>query len=394
MGHRNAKVLLAGAAALALAVMGGMAWAGGGPEITAVELSPVWGGVYKLSARVESARGAITAAEYRIGPEDGPLFAVDGLFDSREEEVEAYVDLGAGHGPLEVRARAGGAWSDWHEVDGPGLGPVVGAGCTVTSDAPGTGGWHRGPVTVDCSGLLAAEGGDLVAYSLGFGDWLESEDGTFVVREEGVHWVQVESRTVDGATGLPASFTVSIDGTAPRVRLQAPPSQELTHADTLVFSFEADDELSGVAFAAAEVDQELELQDGAPLELWQLPLGYHTLTAVARDQAGNTATLGEPRELYVTVDIPSLSRLVRQLSARGRVDGYTGLRQQLIGQLEAAGEAQAAGEELEAMGHLEAFVESVQDGVAQGLIMEDAGDVLAADGRYLIGQLDGDLGWE
>lgn len=360
----------------------------GVPTISDVDVAPVWGSVYKLSALIRTERGLISAAEYRVGTETGTLFASDGLLDSREELVETYVDVPAGQG-IAIRARTAGGWSDWQEVDGPGAGDGAMDGCALTARVAGQAGWYRGDVTVDCGPLLRSASADRVQYSLNFGDWMEAESG-FIIAEEGVHWVQVRPVSIDGVAGLPSTFTVAIDKTAPRLQMQHPPAPRMNHADMLYLDFAAEDELSGVATVFADLNAEQEILAGMPVELWQLPLGLHTLSVYARDRAGNTAVSDELVELEISVDTAGLARLVQLFSAKGRLDGYTGTKGKLMAHLSQTNAALGEGDMLAARSHLTDFVDAVQQGMAAGLIFGAEGNVLLLDGIWLMDHLEED----
>lgn len=383
-------------AIVAVALLIGLAALGGGlanaekkgAQISGVETTRVWGGVYRLSATIRADKRRISEAEYRIGSEMGPLFAVDGLFDSDEEMVETYLDLSKGEG-ISIRARIGGAWIDWQTVDADGDFGQPSVGCVTTSELPGRGEWHRGPVAVDCSPMIAAADAEGIEYSLNFAEWQPAE-ASFVVEEDGVHWIQIRTISPDGIAGLPSTFTVAIDSVAPIIRVTPPATTLMSRADQLYLDFEAEDEISGVALAVGDLNGEQELMSGMPIDLWRLPLGWHSLSVYARDHAGNMAVAMEPIDLEITTDLGSLSRLVQLFGVQGKLDSYTGLRQRLTTLLRTAGEAEPG----EAVGHLTDFIDRVQQGMAERLIFAAEGQALIEDAIYIMERIDDDLGSE
>lgn len=270
----------------------------------------------------------------------------------------------------------------WWESEDPWPVEQAAAGCQVKAAARGDGDWLRGAATVDCSEMIAAEGAVSLAYSLDFGDWVPAS-AAFAVAAEGVNWVQVQTVAADGTAGLPWTTTVAIDLTPPRVRLAAPTGAVLSHAEQLVLDVTAEDDMSGIALAVADMDAEQEVPLGTPVDLWELPLGHHTLSAWARDYAGNTAEAPERFEVEIRVDVPALGRLVQMFAGRGRLDGYSGLKQKLLTELEKADGG-------DARSHLAAFVDQVGEGAAQGLIMRDAAAVLTGDATWLMERLGDD----
>ncbi len=386
---RNLRTRALLTAGLMLLAAARLVWAGErAPTISGVEVTQVWGSVYKLSALVATPRGTVQAAEYRVGLETGSLFASDGMLDSREELVETYLDIAAGQ-EVAVRAQAGGNWSDWQAVEGPGNGPDGPAGCTMSAVRGGARGWYRGDVAVDCAPLIRTEGADHVEYSLGFGDWTPAPAG-FTLTEEGVHWVQIRSVNADGVAGLPSTFTVAIDKTAPRLFMQNPPGDRMTHSEMLYLDFAAEDEISGVESVVADMNGDLEIMAGMPVELWQLPLGKYSLSVYARDRAGNSAASPEPVELEITATGADLAKLVQLFSAKGKVDSYTGLKGKLLSEVEKAEASLAKSDLGEARAHLTRFVEAVQQGMAEGLVFETEGQVLQNDATWLMAHLEDD----
>ncbi len=385
MGRHGPKLLWLTVAML-IAAGAGIGWAGErAPTVTEMALEPVWGSVYKLSAKVRAGRGTVTAAQYRVGTQTGPLFAADGLLDSPVERVETYVDFTRSTGPVEVRARAGGVWSDWQPVDGsaPGSGPW--APCELFADVPGDEGpreWYRGPVVIDCFPLLMEEEAERVDFALlSDAQWLGVEDAYAIIEEEGVHWVQVRAVRADGTVSRPHTFPVKIDATPPEIQME--PLPELVgHADKITLRFEAEDDRSGLDLLVAEIDGEMEVLPGRTLEAWRLPAGLHEVTIRAVDRAGNE-TVSESVPLMVITDPGELAALVQLFAARGKLDSFFGFKAELLGHLQATEEALAQGNLLAAQEHLDRFAIRVEEGMESGLIFEDAAEVLLADVAWL-----------
>lgn len=381
-----------GAVCLLLAAVAGSGWAQErtvGASVLRTEWSPVWGSLYQMRLQVSVDRGEIAAAQYRTGAESGPLFAADGLLDSGAEELETYLE--ADGGPVAVRVLAAGVWSRWLEVGEQPGGAERQSACALRSAGAGARDWFRAAVTVDCGDRMEAEGAERLEYSIGFTDWTEAERA-FTIDAEGVYWVQVRGLKADGTPGAVQTFQVAIDRTAPQVWLQPPPAGGLSHAEQWVAAFGAEDARSGVDLLYMELDGEQELSAGMPVDLWELEPGVHSLSVVATDHAGNRTELEEPVPLVIRVDIATLAKLVQRFAAMGRLDGYSGLKQRLIGLLAQAEAALQEGDTAGEAAALSAFAEAVQDGEAAGLLFEQASRVLAADAVWLVARLGPDPG--
>lgn len=359
------------------------------PVISSGALEQIWGQVYRLEVEAESGLGPLSGAEYRLGAEQGSLFPADGSADDTRERFETYLEI---HDPGErvlVRVRSSSRWSDWAEVGMTGGQADGMAGCEVMGPSPGERGWSRGPVTVECGALVAAEGGDSVEYSLGFYDWTAVNGTSFEITEEGAHWVQVRTVGADGTPGLPVTFSVALDATPPTLWTEGL-AERLTHSDELKLAFGAEDQLSGVDWVIADIGGEFELQPGEVLELWGLPLGRYRMTVLAGDRAGNEVMLEETLEFDLTADFGSLAKLVRLFSARAKLDASFGLKQELLDLLQDGQAADDSGDAWAARQHLRQFVEAVRQAQSEGRIFDDAAEVLADDATWVMERLGSD----
>ncbi len=180
-------------------------------------------------------------------------------------------------------------------ITAPAPGTVLSTPVTVTADAGDD--FQLAGVTFRANGV-DLEGEDLTApYSAGLNtDTLP----------DGVYLLTALARDTAGNTALSAAVSVTVfhpDVTPPTVAITAP-SAGATIAGTVQVTADAGDDhgVVGVQFQAGGVNlgaEDVSAPYSASLDTWTLPNGPVSLTAVARDAAGNTTVSAA---VTVTVD--------------------------------------------------------------------------------------------
>jgi hypothetical protein len=209
---------------------------------------------------------------------------------------------------------------------------------TVSLTAPAAGVTVAGAITVS-----AAAADNLAVAGVQFfvdGAPLGAEDVTApfeaawntMAASDGSHALTATARDAVGNTTTSASVTVAVDNTAPAISVTAPASGATVSASIAVTAAATDNvSVAGVQF----------FLDGAPLGgedtsvpheiIWDTTVaadGAHSLTAVARDGAGNTAAAAA---VTVTVsNAPTVTRVednggaITLTPAGAWLEGYTG----------------------------------------------------------------------
>ncbi len=99
-------------------------------------------------------------------------------------------------------------------------------------------------------------------------------------------WQMIKDDAKGGSFGDIASAQIGVDGTAPEIAITSPAPAPYPYGP-ITFSFSATDAMSGVDTVTADVDG-TPVKDGQTIST--LGIGAHTLTVVAKDKLGNTAT--------------------------------------------------------------------------------------------------------
>ncbi|WP_438285052.1 FIMAH domain-containing protein [Saccharomonospora azurea] len=189
-------------------------------------------------------------------------------------------------------------------------------------------------------------------------------------------------RAVDAAGNVETdkAVTVKIDGTNPTV-LVSGVADGFVYGDAtdLTITWQARDDTSGIASAAAELDGEA-VEESTTVPLHRLDLGEHTLTVGATDEAGNTA------EHTVTFTSTTSVADARALVYRFAADDRLNLVQKVLLLVDLARAERALDRDRpqQAARALDSFVDR-----AERVSDERARDTLVRDGRALLGHVDG-----
>jgi len=231
--------------------------------------------------------------------------------------------------------------------------------------------------------------GSITSYSWDFGD------GTPVVTENdpiATHvYAAADTYTVtltitdnDGlANTTAATVTVSMDVTPPTITINEPTARDYLHSEAITLDFSAVDTESGVASITATLN-EVTVENGETIEVYTLPLGEHTLTVTAVDNAENSDNKTVTFNVIATID--SLIALVEKFHDLGYINDE-GFKNGLLAKLYAAKAKIETGQAREAKNYLKtarnilnAFINQVK---ADDHVAAEAASILISDVEYV-----------
>jgi hypothetical protein len=251
------------------------------------------------------------------------------------------------------------------------------------SGTPGLAGWYRSPVTVSLSAVDNASGVGAagIVYRINDGTF-QPYTSPFVVAAEGT--TRITARATDRAgnveSALPSPLFM-IDSSAPTVTITSPQARDYLHSDSLVVSFSAADNLSGMQSVAATLDT-YTVQNSLSVPLRLLPLGVHTLHVSATDAAGNAVTQSVSFRIVATID--SLIASVNFYTDEGMINVAN--QRSLLAKLDDAKAALERGNASGAAGKLRDFIDQCRAQSGRG-IGTDTAVVLIADAQYVLATL-------
>ncbi|MCA0757290.1 endo-1,4-beta-xylanase [Paenibacillus sp. N4] len=185
----------------------------------------------------------------------------------------------------------------------------------------GQNGWYVSPVTVNLTVADAGSGAANSVYSLDGGATWQTYSAPIVISQDGRYDLRFYSVDQAGNEEPVKSLgSINIDQTAPSITIdslqEVYPNEQIAVATYAVY-----DGLSNVneAATAATLDGQ-PVVNGASLELYKLPLGTHTLTVTAADNAGNTASSSVT--FTTATSLESLQALVGIFQANGSIDNH------------------------------------------------------------------------
>jgi len=202
----------------------------------------------------------------------------------------------------------------------------------------------------------------------------------FTVSAEGA--TTVTARATDQAgnvEAVPPSVLMQIDTAAPVVTLAAPASRDYLHSETLMLSFSASDDVSGLASGSASGTLDGAAgTNGQPIQLLTLPLGAHTFVASASDVAGNGSQRSVTFRIVAT--IPSIAAAVNAYVTQGSISRAT--QKDLLAKLQEAQTALNRHRLADVRRKLEDFITLCKKRVAVA-----PATMLIADAQYVLGTL-------
>ena len=246
---------------------------------------------------------------------------------------------------------------------------------------PGLAGWYRSPVTVSLLPVDDAAGSGVatVEYSV--------NDGAFqiyatplVVSTQGT--TRITARATDRAGNVESSqpaAVVLIDSSSPTVTIASPEPREYQHSDSVMVSFSATDNISGIQSISATLDGGA-VQNSQPVLLLTQTLGAHTIDIIGSDAAGNSAHESVVFRVVATID--SLIASVNIYALQGKIDASK--QKGLLATLTDAKAALDRGNTSAASGKLRDLVDLCNAQSGRGISV-DAAAVLTADAGYLLG---------
>jgi hypothetical protein len=175
--------------------------------------------------------------------------------------------------------------------------------------------------------------------------------------------------------------------TAPVATIVTPAATQYGHSDSFTIAYSVSDGTgSGRKSDTPNIDGLTTLQDGTPVAnnqpvhlLTALALGTYTFNVVSVDNVNNTGTNSVTFSVIVTAE--SIKADVRQFVAAGKITVDTG--NSLLGILDAAAKARAAGNCNTANNLYRAFIKQVQT-LSGKKIDPAAAQIMILDAQYLI----------
>jgi glucose/arabinose dehydrogenase/type 1 glutamine amidotransferase len=313
-------------------------------------------GVTGVGYRVSSG-GSGGTIEARVGAVDGPLLHTVQV--SNTGGWDNYVELGpfpvgdpGGTAPLFLVFKGGGT-GGLFDVDvvrafGPGVADHV---APVTEARFAGGEWHPGAVPVELVATDVGYGVDRIEYSLDGGPFTRYT-GVITVTGDGSHTLLYRAVDRIGNVEADKAATIRIDASKPTL-LVAGVADGRVYGDAtdLVISWHAEDATSGVASVVGTLDGTT-IDSGRLVALYQQPLGFHTLSVVATDRAGNRTV--QTLTFASTTSTRDIGQLLDRFRATNRLTlaAYTALSDQL----KKARKAEASGNDAKAVRELRAFL--------------------------------------
>jgi cytochrome c len=244
--------------------------------------------------------------------------------------------------------------------------------------------WHPGQVPVELSATDAGSGVARTEWKLDGGAWTQYT-GPVVVSGDGRHTLLYRSVDKDGNVEPDKAATILIDATKPTLLVSGVADGRVYgDATDVVVSWHAEDATSGLASVTGTLDT-TRVESGKVTALYQLPLGVHTLSVVAKDNAGNST---EQRLTFATTtSLRDIDQLVERFRATNRLSlaAYVSLSSTLA----KARKAEANGDDAKAVKQLQKFVLVAND---PGQVTDsDVRSTLVRDTRAVIGSIEGGL---
>lgn len=196
---------------------------------------------------------------------------------------------------------------------------------TTATAAPalpdGSSDWYIHPVTVSLSALDEGSGTANSEYSLDDGATWQLYGNPVILSADGLYRFQYRSTDRAGNKESPKELNVKLDQTAPVITLNAPIAASYLDSDNMKLDFAVTDAASGVDTVRTIVEldgQPAKVMNGMDLPLYTLPLGTHTISFTAYDQAGNSATTS--MTFQTTASVSSLQALIERFREDNRID--------------------------------------------------------------------------
>ncbi|MEU8213561.1 Ig-like domain repeat protein, partial [Micromonospora sp. NPDC049044] len=256
--------------------------------------------------------------------------------------------------------------------------PVTTATFAPANDA----GWHNGTIPVVLTSTDAGSGVKTVEWSLDGGAWTPYTEPV-AVTGDGQHELLYRATDKAGNVETLKSAILKIDGTKPTLLVSGIADGQLYgDSQDVRVSWQAVDPTSGIATVVGTLDGQA-YTSGTLQAMYELPLGLHELTVTATDKAGNATTSAV--RFFVTTSFRDMQNLLDRFKATGRLSAKA--HKQLTAKLDAARQAEAAGNDNKAIKQLTQFRDLATDAT---LVAEaEIRDTLTRDADAMIVRLGG-----
>ncbi|MGC4767724.1 ThuA domain-containing protein [Micromonospora sp. DT44] len=256
--------------------------------------------------------------------------------------------------------------------------PVTTATFAPANDA----GWHNGTIPVVLASTDAGSGVKTVEWSLDGGAWTPYTTPVEVTGD-GQHELLYRSTDKAGNVETLKSAILKIDGTKPTLLVSGIADGQLYgDSQDVRVSWQAVDPTSGIASVVGQLDGNT-YASGTLQAMYELSLGLHELTVTATDKAGNKTTSNV--RFFVTTSFRDMQFLLDRFKATGRLSAKA--HKQLTAKLDAARQAEAAGNDNKAIKQLTQFRDLATDAT---LVAEaEIRDTLTRDADAMIVRLGG-----
>ena len=327
--------------------------------------------------------GSGTLALRWNAPDAAPFATVAVSGSGWNDTAATFANAPTGTGVLYVTS-TGGVVLDRLTFAGNGVADVTPPTVTAAlepAQPTGENGWYTSNVTVR---LTATDNGTISTRQVstnGGQTWttVSANNPTTVISAEGTTTVLYRATDNGGNVSQVGQVVVKIDKTAPTVAFQgATEAGSVGNAGDV--SWTTSDATSGIQTVTATLDGTAVPGD-KPLELWRLPLGAHTLSVTAKDNAGLTTT--KTLTFTTTTSLAELTKLTQRLADSGEVSAAG--EKQLLKRLEQAKKHADAGRTQAAVSQVEGFIALLAD---RTLVVDaTAAAALERDAKAVIAQL-------
>lgn len=234
------------------------------------------------------------------------------------------------------------------------------------AEPDGLNGWYNSPVHVSLNTSGESEAIS-TEYSLDEGStWLPYQD-SLTFSQDGRYSILYRSVDQSGNVEIAKTLEFNLDASAPTISVTDPVDRDYTGAESLNLSWTVVDKMSGddrLQVTARLNDQQIE--QGEVVPLYTLPLGAHTFTVTAIDDAGNEQEYTVNFSTYA--DISSLKALVTLFQEKSWIDNH-GIVNSLLKKL--------------SNGNIEPFLNEVQAQSGKHITVEAAAYLLR-DGQGVV----------
>jgi hypothetical protein len=247
--------------------------------------------------------------------------------------------------------------------------PVVTTIALDPTTPTGNDGWYTSGVTVS---LTTNGNSSKTEYSLdGMTTW-QTYTAPFTLDKDGQYTVSYRSTDNSGNVETVKSISFKLDLTGPTITANGVANGIYNDSTDITPVIALDDKFSGVDTSKTTITLDgKDVQQGATIQLYKLPLGSHTLIVTASDLAGNISTKEVVFE--TTTNIKSMQALVTLFTNAGWIDN-AGIANSLQSKLNSNA--------------LTALVNEVKAQSGKHISAE-AADFLIRDAQYLLSQATG-----